>query len=578
MSQEFVFTAPADPAELSSADACEGMSFSLLNSIEAPHPGKKYTIETDGSIVKENNGVRLRFNVETVTGNLSDLERVLRSATPDQHITAGVCCHAKALAASAKELRKIKSGDSSAPVVGLGNDHFQFPEGEALMVIDSDDVEDGVHVWDNLVGAVPVLEPYANVETSSSGANIYRKDTGECVRGATGQHLFLHVANGRDIPRALAVLHKRLWLAGHGVIKVSAAGGLLERSPVDRQLAVPSQPIYLRSTMGDGLEQRKRIEYFEGVEVVDTATAIPDLTPIEEERYAILVADAKLAALPTSMTVQSDYINNRVSDMTARGVTRAAAEAAVQRSLTCQELQGDWPVVLPGGKTVAVKEMLADPAKWHGTNCRDPLEPDYGSRTVAKIYSDQDQPCIFSQAHGGQVFKLMPDVVSMFAPLADWLNQRKADMQLDIERERQAALMKGWLDAEVITGNDADLLGAEWLLHRLGVNGHTLPESLSGAEFPPGRVRGLLYRLAGGLPKRIKLSSQATESVITAWATDTRHQLVSTLSESLCGPSTPSLRITCRRALTEQPFTGSCHRRPVTPQNWASSRCICGSG
>jgi hypothetical protein len=525
MSQELVFTAPTDPAELSAVDVGEGMPFSLLNSIEAPRPGKTYTIKTDGGIAKENNGIRLRFTVETVTGNLSDLERLLRSATPDQHITAGVCGHPNALAVS-KKLREQMGDDAPAflglPVVGLGNDHFQFPDGEALMVIDSDDVEDGVSVWDAVVDAVPALEPYANVETSSSGANIYRKDTGECVRGATGQHLFLHVANGRDVPRALAALHKRLWLTGHGVIKVSAAGGLLERSPVDRQLAVPSQPIYLRSTMGEGLEQRKRIEYFEGVEVVDTATAIPDLTQTEEERYANLVAEAKLAALPESMEIQSDYIKARVSDMTARGVTRAAAEAAVQRSLTSQELQGDWPVVLSDGKTVMAKEILADLTKWHGTTCRDPLEPDYGSRTVAKIYSDQDQPCIFSQAHGGQVFKLMPDVVSMFAPLADWLNQRKADMQLDIELERQAALIKGWLDAVVIAGKDADLLGAEWLLHRLGVNGHALPESLSGAEFPPGRVRGLTCRLAGEPPKRIKLSSQTIAAVITAWATDNR--------------------------------------------------------
>lgn len=515
-------SAGTDPAELSSVDAGMGMSFSLLNSIAAPPPGKAYAINPDGSIAKENNGTRLRFNVETVTGNLSDLERLLRNATPDQHITAGVCGHAKALAASAKELRKIGSGETGVPVVGLGNDHFQFPDGEALMTIDSDDVEDGVSVWDAVVDAVPALEPYANVETSSSGANIYRKDTGECVRGATGQHLFLHVLNGQDNPRASDVLHKRLWLAGYGRVKVSAAGGLLERSLVDRSLKTPSQPIYLRSTMGEGLEQRKRIEYFQGVEVVGTATVIPDLTPAEEERYAVLVADAKLAALPESMAVQRSYITSRIADMTARGVTRETAEAAVQRSLTSQELQGDWPVVLSDGKTVTVKEILADPAKWHGVTCRDPLEPDYGSRTVAKIYSDQSQPCIFSQAHYGRVFRLMSDVASMFAPLADWLNQRQADMQSDIERERQAALMKGWLDAEVITEKDVDLVGTEWLLYRLGVNGHALPESLSGAEFPPGRVRGLTYRLAGELPKCIKLSSQAIAAVITAWATDNR--------------------------------------------------------
>ena len=498
------------------------MTFTLLTSMVEPPPGKTYQLAADGRLSKTNNGIRRRLCAETKAGTLSDFTQIVRESSPNQHVVAGVCAHQTAIAFSARERSMRIEGDADAcPVVGLGNEHFQFPQGGGLMVIDSDDVPDGVDVWGALVSAVAALEACARVEVSSSGANIYQTNTGKCLRGETGQHVFLHVAEGADISRALNVLHKRLWLNGGGHIKASAAGVLLERSLIDRQLAVPSQPIYLRSTMGEGLEQRKRIEYVDGIEEVDTVKIIPDLTPAEEERYAKLVAAAKQAALPEGLEIQRKYINDRVTDLTGKGVSRDVAEATVQRSLSTQELQGDWEVLLSDGQPVTVKEILADPAKYHDTPCRDPLEPDYGSRTVAKIYSDQGQPCIYSQAHGGQTFWLKADVSAMFAPLPEWNQTQQVKMEAGIEKELQTVLLRGWQDAPVVTGKDADVIGKTWLLHRLGVAGGALPANV---EFPPNGVHGLTCRRPNEPPQRIRLGSQAMEEVITTWAKQNRDE------------------------------------------------------
>jgi len=67
-------------------------------------------------------------------------------------------------------------------------------------------------------------------------------------------------------------------------------------------------------------------------------------------------------------------------------------------------------IELDSGESVTVREILSDPKKYHKQCCKDPHEPDYGGSTIAKIYMDQKQPIIHSNAHGGINYRLPIDL------------------------------------------------------------------------------------------------------------------------------------------------------------------------
>ena len=53
-----------------------------------------------------------------------------------------------------------------------------------------------------------------------------------------------------------------------------------------------------------------------------------------------------------------------------------------------------------------VADILDNPTAYHGQTCRDPEEHDYGSSSVAKLYTDGYRPMIHSFAHGGRKYYL----------------------------------------------------------------------------------------------------------------------------------------------------------------------------
>jgi hypothetical protein len=65
-----------------------------------------------------------------------------------------------------------------------------------------------------------------------------------------------------------------------------------------------------------------------------------------------------------------------------------------------------------------VRDILQRPSEFHGQYCRDPLEPDYGSSTVAIIYTDQDKPIIKTHAHGGKKYFLHEEDAPPIEPAA----------------------------------------------------------------------------------------------------------------------------------------------------------------
>lgn len=363
-----------------------------------PAPGKTYL--WNGELESDVMGSYTHLRAKTIETDLKGLVKLIKSLDGNSHLVAGVSTFGEI------DVMPVGMGIDGKTTIPRTNESFPFPVGEhGLMTIDSDGMG-GPLVWQQIIDACPLLAGSARVEASSSGSNIYAPD-GTQLRGERGQHTYLHAAEASDIPRALVALHKRLVLSGYAVYKLSAVGAILERSAVDQQLRVPSQPIYIHPTLY-GVTQKKRVEFFPGNEVVDTRVAIPDLTP--EEHYAFAKHDAiARAALKDEAEEAAEAYDE------ARGKTLPGGAAEARLARESGHLPNDWPITLSDGNVVTVADILADPKEYHGKTCRDPLEPDYGGKTVAKIYSDQETPLINSWAHGGRTLHLgVVNVLSLF--------------------------------------------------------------------------------------------------------------------------------------------------------------------
>ncbi len=82
-----------------------------------------------------------------------------------------------------------------------------------------------------LASVVPELGHCACVVRRSTSTGLSNADTGERYPGSEGLHIYVLVADGADIPRALQAWHDRCWLAGFGWSMVGAGGALSGTQP-----------------------------------------------------------------------------------------------------------------------------------------------------------------------------------------------------------------------------------------------------------------------------------------------------------------------------------------------------------
>ncbi len=274
-------------------------------------------------------------------------------------------------------------------VINRSNKDLPFPDCACLFVLDSDGVTD-----------FPVFEAiklYAHVQYSSSGSLIYDTDGTE-HRGFNGSHTVFAVKEGKYIKKAMERLHKREIIAYRGLCKVSEAGTFLERSSVDQMLSSPSQPIYFKPTLTNGLIQNKKINFVEGIlEPIDLKNVIKPLTKDEKELYLVAVDYYKKQFESEMRRVRDKWINARMLE--------GVSEEHAKKALEDKALEYDFVIHTKQG-SFTVAQILEDPLRFNKITCKDPFEPEYGSNTVAKIYSFQNRPMINSNAHGGVTYTL----------------------------------------------------------------------------------------------------------------------------------------------------------------------------
>ena len=142
--------------------------------------------------------------------------------------------------------------------------------------------------------------------------------------------------------------------------------------------------------------------------MLDTRAVLPDLTEEEEAEYKAKVQEVRKSMLGETKKVRAAYTKARVEKLVADGMPEDAAEDAVKAALgKTHTLAPEWPIVASDGTETTVGAILEAGAEvWHLRTCCDPLEPEYGSSTVAKVFFNSDSTIINSMAHGGRIFVL----------------------------------------------------------------------------------------------------------------------------------------------------------------------------
>ena len=296
-----------------------------------------------------------------------------------------------------------------------------WPHGPGVMLLDYDAPKDGSPPLprDDLLAllyrACPAAEQHDLIWWPSTSSHIYEGDRE--LHGLRGQRIYLMVSDARDIPRAGKALNERLWSLGLGRFEVSASGSLLERPVFDGSVWQTNRIDFAAGAKcGPGLEQRRGLpEIVPGYDggLLDTARAIPDLTPAEVSA-AKAAKDAARAALGAEAEeVRHIWVQEKADELVSANprMERSAAVKQVARAAESRELMGDWLLTIKGDSLeplqVPVAEVLDHPERYHGRHTLDPLEPQYdGGRWVGKMFLYGARPTLYSFAHGGVTFRL----------------------------------------------------------------------------------------------------------------------------------------------------------------------------
>lgn len=377
-------------------------TFTKMTILNPKRAGKIFSKVND-KLKKETVGYYSEANASLLSVNsYSELKSVIQTCSANDVILAGTSTHEHL-----KVRPKSKKGIGEA-----SRDAQSFPFGAApgLLVIDTDEADKRStggfeSIRHQLHTAIPQLASYSMLQTTSTGANVVDV-SGELLTGVTGIHTLFMIQDATDVPRALEILHQRLWLAGYGYIFIGETGTAFDRSIVDLAMRESSQPLYMRAHLDAGMSQNKQIEIYEaelGDELLDTKEALKDLSAQEVLQFNKLVTEAKYTYRDACSEQAKAYIDKRIKEMKAKGFSHDEAVDVVAASLR-NNLYEDAEICLSDTQIVTVKEILSDPEQYHEVTCRDPLERTYGGAQVAKIFSSQDKPLIRSFAHHGQIF------------------------------------------------------------------------------------------------------------------------------------------------------------------------------
>lgn len=372
--------------------------FSSESDAQAKAARKQYSCDEAGNLRKGDvgrfwNGIAKRYDDLP----LDKLYRSLNKKQAPQKFTY--------LCAGVNSEAELKMGSlGGKKVQKRSKEDFLFPDGHALLVIDSDELG----TWPELQSAEAVREVLARLGldadcvTSSSASSYVTYPNGR--NRLRGLHTFFAIDQGTQIPRVLEIIHKRAWLAGYGRILVGDNGVLHVRSVVDLAMKTPNQPIFEYGAVihDPRITQDRQVKLHLGERRKIVAAELPDLSADEEAEFLRLVTDAK-ADLQLRAAEQTEiWLDRQTASLPEEERAAARASLMALRERKHRDLPPYFQIVTNDGQRIAVCEILANPEDWSYCSVRDPFEPEYGAGKATIFTKGQrdGRVKIISQAHG----------------------------------------------------------------------------------------------------------------------------------------------------------------------------------
>jgi RecA-family ATPase len=364
---------------------------------------KRLYLDASGKLVKDASpcGMSHGEAVMMAAGDAVALGRLIDGLSSHQAVTLGAIKNTRE-----GEIRSIaakRARPNGAISRSLHFFHFA-PGTPAWCLLDFD----GIHDMAPIEAAVPGLRGAAMVTRPSTSAGLIDVRTGAPIPGSLGAHIYIGLVDGADIPRFLTTLADRLWLAGHGFIKLSSVGAMLERTLIDVAVGSPERLVFEGPpTLGPGLRQDRETRADDGA-FIDSRAACPDLTDAEAERVKALKDAAKAELKPQADVARAAWIDVKAPEIAK---ARELPEEEVRRQLKASfsgELGPAFPLVFDNIGEVSVADVLDDPERFLGETLRDPMEPAEQGPQCARLYRGRKDGRLFikSFAHGGAVYFL----------------------------------------------------------------------------------------------------------------------------------------------------------------------------
>lgn len=331
-----------------------------------------------------------------------------------QALGFGLCKFEAARVVPAAKLAEI-AGDEST--VSRTKTFFHFAKAPGILHLDYDPQPGAL-----CLTAVELIAALRSAVTELAGVTLCAKPSsssflvgsdGAYLVGASGVHVFVPVSDASRIPEFGKLIVARLWLAGHGWIKISGSGVLREATLADDSVFSAERLCFVRATCQDGLSQCfQEFDYAPGkldalIGWEHWLDELSQLSPSQCGELVDLKSAARLAAAPEARRIRlawaEDGADRRCELAASKGET--VDRAAIVRSFVEQDA---WVmprdlVLHPLDKpSITAREVFADPERWDGHTFGDPFEPDYGGDPrIAMALLSRGEPRIHSHAHGG---------------------------------------------------------------------------------------------------------------------------------------------------------------------------------
>jgi len=397
------------------------LTFTLLTATKPCVLSKSYNL-VDGQLEKTPVAALVAGRIETVSIDAPEgLIPLLAGLDNSKALMLGVAADPTA---SRIVTRRAFLETTTLGTVARTGEHFAYPAGPGFLMLDHDGLVDGRYLSPDelleiLYTHVPMLREVKIVIFRSSSSHICRTDTDEDLTGARGFHIYIPVANARDIPRAGQALVDRLWHGGHGAVAIAKNGNRLVRTPIDGSIWQPNRIIFASGAIcGPGLKQCRGAPILinpDGADLLDTVFALPALDAEASEMVKLRKHHAVQARELEANRVREAWMTeHRKALLRSYGAPAEHQESreTLNLALDDQLLDPEFTLMVKrvGDRDflpVTVQQVLNDRTGFHRATTLDPLEPDYNnSASVGCLFLDSRTPVLHSMAHGGATYHL----------------------------------------------------------------------------------------------------------------------------------------------------------------------------